>query len=503
MYPDALDVVARSHGGKRDISSASPQRASHMIHIPKHDHKHDHKQSWKQERGSAKTHILMSLSILPAELIEQIASYLDLTTFRILRLTCSRLRSDTVHVFKQRFFATQYLAWTKSSLQRLVDILQHNGLGNALRYLIIDATPFYSLQLWKMRRRSADAGHMTPITDDEDGSKLIQRLDKEFEELQEEANEVAKWFNETRFDIKCLTTVFAKLKGARSLESVEFVYEGMEARYSKFTRRYCEASQHEMSRPFVSTMSAIAASGVRVKHITIHPQHSHGSISIGRLESLAHVLLSFTPTLERLETLQLNLRDWRAPDLGFELERTRAPFVIRFLAKCSNVGVLELSCYSDFEEDLFGEMARECVFGRVEVLRLETWRICRAGDLLMFLKPMKKLRQLRLQHILLADAERTWTDLFTSIAESNTCFEALESLEVKRLFTQRGPRRLKVIFTYIEGKLTSSSLQVEGLEWRNELRSRGCKYGECESLRMWVVDATLYPFAGVSLRPRP
>jgi hypothetical protein len=354
-----------------------------------------------------------------------------------------------------------------------------------------------------MRRRSADAGHMTPVTDDEDGSKLIQRLDQEFEELQEEANEAAKWFNETRFDIKYLTTAFTRLKEVGRLESVEFVYEGMEARYSKFARRYCEASQHEMSRPFVSTMSAIAASGVGVKHITVHPQHSHGAISIGRLESLAPFLLSLTSALERLETLQLNLRDWRTPDLGFELERTRAPFVIRFLAKCTNVGVLELSCYSDLEENLFGEMARECVFGRVKVLRLETWRICRAGDLLMFLKPMKKLRQLRLQHILLADAERTWADFFTSIAESNTFFETLESLEVKRLFTQRGSRGLRIIFVYLEGELTSSSLRVEGQEWRDELRSRGCKYGEYESLRMWVVGAALYPFAGVSLRPRP
>ncbi|KAF2623865.1 hypothetical protein BU25DRAFT_442338 [Macroventuria anomochaeta] len=424
----------------------------------------------------------MSLSQLPAELIEQITSYLDLSSFRSFRLTTSHYRTQATHIFKHRFFITQHLQWTKASLQRLVDISAHPDVGNALHHLIIDATPKYSLELWKTRRRSADAGHMTPVTDDEDGSKLINRLNGEFEELQEEAEEVAKWFNETRFDVKCLTTVFSRLT---NLESITFSYTGMESRFSKFSHRYCSTSQHEMSRPFISTLAALATSGVKVKHIKIHDENRHGAVSIGRLECLAPSLRYFDAALSNLEILQLNLRDWRSPDSGFELERTRAPFVVRFLAKCRNVRSLELSCYSALEEDLFGEMARHCELEKLERCRLDLFRIARAHNLLSFLAPSStSLVTLELEHVLLADPEVSWADVFACLADSTTCLAGLKKLELNRLFTQR---------------LSSptTSLIIEGENWREECKDRGCRYMESEAARMWDAGAVLYPFVGL------
>ena len=345
-----------------------------------------------------------------------------------------------------------------------------------------------------MRRRSADAGHMTPIADDEDGSKLIQRLAHDYEKLQEEADGVAKLLNETRFDIKCLTTVFKRVV---SLESIAFKYQGMEERYSKFGRRYCEATQHEMSRPFVSTMSAIAASGAQIKSVVLHPRHMHGAVSIGRLESLAPSLQYFDKVFERLGTLQLNLRDWRSPDLGFELERTRAPFVVRFLATCDNVRMLDLSCFSNLEEDLFGEMARACHFDKLERCKLAMFRINRASDLFTLFAPSCScLVDLSLSDILLADEEATWPQLFSNMAVSTKSFKVLEMLELKNLFMQRNETIGKLLF---KGEMLESVskhwISRDWADWRDDIKGGNCRSVLRSSGSAWMINATVYPFS--------
>ena len=479
------------YSGKADtVSSASPQcplllcSPPNMITIMQTQH-----------LSSDKTQSNMSLSLLPAELIEHIASYLVPPAFCSFRLTSSHLYTRTTHIFKNRFFTTQNLSWTCSSLKRLEEISNHTDFGIALQNLIIDATPHYSLSLWKMRRRSADAGHITPVPDDEDGSKLIRRLAHDYEKLQEEADSMAKLLNETRFDIKCLTTVF---KRVMNLESIAFKYQGMEERYSKFGRRYCKATQHEMSRPFVSTMSAIAASGVQVKAVILHPQHVHGAVSVGRLESLAPSLRYFNKAFERLDTLQLNLRDWRSLDLGFELERTRAPFVVRFLAACVNVRVLELSCFSNLEEDLFGEMARACHFNKLEMCKLAMFRINRASDLFTLFAPSHGcLVDLSLSNILLADEETTWPQLFGNMAVSTNCFKVLETLELNNLFMQLNENIGRLLF---KGELLESTsthlVSRDWADWRDDIKNGKCRSVVRSSGHAWMIGATVYPFLG-------
>ncbi|KAJ8115335.1 hypothetical protein OPT61_g2987 [Boeremia exigua] len=422
-------------------------------------------------------HPCFTLSSLPAELIQHVSLYLDVPTFRALRLTASRYHHQTAHTFKKNFFITRHLQWTEFSLQRLVTISEHPDLGKACQHLVIDATPHHALLLWKMRRRSADAGHMTPITDDEDGSKLIKKLNEDYDVLQQKAEEVARWFNETRFDVKCLTTAFSRLQ---SLQSVTFAYQGMGAEYSKFRRRYCEVSQLEMSRPVISTLAALAASGAKIGHVGIHEESKHGAISIGRLESLAPSLRCFDAAFENLETLQLNLRDWRSPDTGFEIEQIRAPFVVRFLAKCRNVRVLELSCYSALEEDLFGALARTCRFNKLQRCRLESFRITHASDLMEFLAPCSDtLEDLQLQHILNTDPETTWAAIFTSLADSPSCLAKLRSFVVARLFSQQNFDCIKRV-VFHDRTHPTHSLVVDGDDWRANLKARGCRYIEPE-----------------------
>lgn len=370
----------------------------------------------------------------------------------------------------------------------------HPNLGLALKHLVIDATPHYSLQLWTMRRRSldsrADAGHLAPVTDGEDGGNLRVRLDEEYEVLAQEAEGRAKWFNETRFDVVCLRKVFARVK---TLESIVFAYDGMEIRYAKFAQRYCEASQHEMSRPFVSTLQALAAMGTRVKRLEIATGKGYGVVSVGRLESLAPSLRSFDYVFEKLERLELKFRDWRYPDTGFALESSRAPFVVRFLAKCRNVRVLDLSFYSAFEEDAFEGLAREGRLERLECVTLELFRVKWGEDLMAFLAPSERcLRELRLRHVLLDNPESTWKEIFVKLADEQTGFEALRILHAERLFTERSSGVKRLLFH--DGTSSTSTLRVDGKHWRNELKECGCKYVESEAGRMWESGAISYPF---------
>lgn len=340
-----------------------------------------------------------------------------------------------------------------------------------------------------MSRRSADAGYLTPLTDDEDGGKLVKRLSEEYEKLEEEKEEVARWFNESRFDVTCLKKVFARVE---KLESVVFKYEGMEMRYSKFAQRYCEGSQHEMSRPFVSTMNALAATGTRVERIEMGKE-GFGAVSVGRLEGLAPSLRAFDGVFGKLESLQLKLRDWRSPDTGFELESSRAPFVIRFLAKCRSVRTLDLSFYSSFEKDVFGNLARVCRFERLEFVTLELFRVKRGTDLMDFLEPSARcLREVRLRHMLLDNPGSLWKEVLIELADKEVGFAALRVLHVERLFTERSSGVKRVLFH--DGESSTSVLRIEGKHWRDRLRERGCRYVESEAGRMWESGAIAYPF---------
>jgi len=254
------------------------------------------------------TSAVMSLASLPTELIEAITSHLDLSASRSLRLVSSTLKQQSLHVFRDLYFRTRTLQWTKQDLKNLLDISKHTTFGNALRQLVVDATPKHSTSMWQLRKRISEAD---AIFSEPHGVFFKSELQERYIAEEKDATESATFFNESRYDQKCLRAAFDTID---QLESVTFMYTGMEKTYGKFGRRYCESSQHEMSRPFVSTMMAVAASGIRVKKICTHKQFNYGAVSVGRVESLAPFLRNFDGVFEKLEQLELNLRDWRCPD---------------------------------------------------------------------------------------------------------------------------------------------------------------------------------------------
>jgi hypothetical protein len=435
----------------------------------------------------------MSLASLPTELVECIAGYLDRSDSCSLRSTSSSLKRQSMHVFRDRFFRKRSVSWTIKSLDRLVEISEHVDFGSALQYLYIDATPRHSISLWQLRKPLFEASAFFSELDDVLFKSELQEL---YMGKEKEAKALATFFNETRYDHKCLRTVFSEV---RRLEIIVFKYQGMDKDYGKFVRRYCESSQHEMSRPFISTMAAVAASGVRVKKITLDPANAYGAVSVGRLESLAPSLRSFETIFEALQQLDLDLRDWRCPEEGFELENARAPFLVRFLAKARNLRHLSIGCYSILHNDLIGEMARQCLFPYLETCKLSHFRLRTASDLSSFLGPSSiRLTGLTLSHMILIDDDVGWSDLLRHLASSHDALQALERMHLIKLFTKTGSR------LGLNGGMGQEELLlgVQGSDgatsnWRVELLTSIDSFSEGSWGPSLAFVAGVYPFIGM------
>jgi hypothetical protein len=425
----------------------------------------------------------MTLPCLPTELIEQIATYLDLASIRSFRLTSPPLSKQTSHLFRDRFFRKLSIEWTVESLEKLRAISLHETFGDALQDLLIDATPYRSIHLWASRLRISEAHAIsTPY-----GTVSANpEFEKQYRVDVKIAEKEATFLNETRHDRKCLVSCFERVG---RLASVSFEYEGVGEECAKFCKRYCERSQHEMSRPFVSTMAAITATKLQVGHICLSKEFPYGAISIGRMESLAPNLRAFDHAFEGLETLQLHLRDWRDAEDGFKIETSRAPFIVRFLAHARNLKSLELSCYSQLESNLFSEMAAHCHFKKLEVCKLSVMQIPTVSSFRAFFAyPSKTLRSLRLDDILLGDPRFGWPELLYGLQDDANVLCRLEDLHIRDLFTADGLR------VWIDGRLERCLGQKGQLgSWRNEAVDEYDMRREAS----WSGGAVTYPFKGL------
>jgi hypothetical protein len=418
----------------------------------------------------------MALATLPTELVQAIVPYLDLADIQSFRLTCLRLKHQSLHPFKDRFFRQLTLSWNIKSFNQLLKIVSHQHFGPALQDLIIDATPWFAMQLWQLSKRIEDM----PDPEGYDPKLMEARI-----AVGQEAGDLARFWNEEHFDRKTLTAIFEVKK---QLRNITFAYHGMDKSFGKFARKYCDTSQNEMSRPFVITMTAIATAGLVVHSIKTDTWRRHGAVSIGRLESLAPHLRNLDVPIANLQTLELNLRDWRYPEAGFEVEGDRAPFVVRFLSKCKNVSDLKLSCFSSLDGDLLSEMAKHCEFRNLQRCTLELFRLSSANDLFEFLEPSKdSLQRLSMGHIVLRDDSTTWAEVICRIAST---YDHLAFLELRTLFNKMGSR---VGFHHS----VVGTLVVEGGNLRENVEASvdGLVNGNWGPA--WHLAAVAYPFIGM------
>lgn len=193
-----------------------------------------------------------------------------------------------------------------------------------------------------------------------------------------------------------------------------------------------------MSRPFITTITAVATSSILIHTISTDPVPKYGAISINRLETFSRQLPALGAAFSNLQTLKLNLREWKYPEDGFELSSTaKTSFVVRFLAKCGQVRVLGLSGHSSFEEHLFAEIAKHCKFTNLQACSLELFSISSVTDLSGFLTPAKDtLQNLALRRSVLRDEQATWADVMRRLA----LYFDLQSLAITDVFTRLGAR---------------------------------------------------------------
>lgn len=369
----------------------------------------------------------MSLTTLPTELIEAITRHLDLPSVLHLRLTSPSLCEQTLHPFKSRYLRSHTLKWDVASFSTLLRISQHPQFRSALTTLYIDATPHYFDRTWKLQKAVQDGERMQ-----------FNEQDPSFYAVQEEKIAATKaadaynhFWNESQEDVTTLVSVFANCSA--NLKEIVFAYTGIERQYSQFGLRYCESSQLEMSRPVVRTLRAIALTpSLGLASLSFSPTQDFGAVSIGRLETLSPLLPRFDAAFAALTTLRLNLRDWRKREEGFEDPPGRIPFVVRFLAKCTRLRDLRLSCFSGLEGDvLVREMALCCEWRELRALRLGHVRVFDVDDVLALMrKSYGSLETLGLESVWLKDrSERGWAHFLHCVADA--AFPALRDVALR------------------------------------------------------------------------
>jgi hypothetical protein len=419
----------------------------------------------------------MALSQLPTELVELIAKDLDIQSFRSFRLTNLALSRQSLHVYIKRFLRKRTVRWDIESLWALEWMTSSPRFEGALEELVVDATPRFAIRLWELEKGIADAAAQQAY-------EKRDELQGRYQKVGEESEVAARYWNETRQDQKILASVFKRLK---ALSSITFAYDGMDKNHLLFGRRYCENSQNEMSRPFVSTMAALATSHLDVRSIGVDPKRRYGAISIGRLESISPVLAKFDYAFPTLSHLELSLRDWRYPDEGFEMPRGKAPFIVRFLSRFRNIQTLELSCFSSLEEDILSEMSKHCEFPRMHTCKLDLFRIRAADNLFDLLEPSTgSLRSLSLSRTVLKDEHTEWSQVLRRIALTY----ALEKAEFKNLFMRSGAR------VGFAGSM-QGSLVLEGAGLKGYLEQQTGHLMTGNWGPAWHLAAVAYPFIGL------
>lgn len=342
---------------------------------------------------------------LPTELVENIAYSLPLSDLRNFRLTCSSMRDQALHPFKDRFFRRRTITVTADSLKGLIDVAGHPQIGSALRDLVIDATPQLEKKYTDCQRRIRDAQL-------DDG--LRQLLDIELRLINEDRVKLSD-FAKSGQDRKLLALAFMVIG---RLHSIAFAYDGFNESEAEDAMYHLRRAQTEMSRPFVSTIAAIAFSGLAVEEITVQNHRRSGFVSIGKLKFSSTQYSQLRPALAHLRVLKLDLRDWLYAPARWMVSVEIPPFVARFLSRVTELRELDLSChiYSSRKEDVFTEIANmvrlphlvKCTLGLI---------LAKEENLLRFLQASKtSLKHLTLRNCVIVTG--CWRTFLESLANT-------------------------------------------------------------------------------------
>ena len=416
-----------------------------------------------------------SLCRLPPELFENILWYLGDNEISWLRLTCKDVRDRTLHRFQRRFIHRQTDLST-NSLQRLIDISNHEQFGSAVETVTVVAVLYDSAYLHELVKcttpfpESSDNPAEPPdrpseLTEPEVAQvkwelSLLSKLEAEQHgpKVQDVRTghglgrrpvgrvDVVEEEEKTRLSRTMLTIAFCQLGRLKSLILEAAVYKVAAIRLAAYKCTDTEVMWRKTSYVFGEVMIALAESRMKVDRLSIYGGPWGGSVSC----DIIHEVVGFwtdqdrEKTLDAVKILSLCVSAWKPDEeKDYRARREAAPTVHRhcnlagFLALCPNVEELDLQAYAtDCAWYPWFQDAFESV---VEEVRFSSLRSCALGglhlreiDLIRFLQDNRRLGEFKLQNIILTQG--SWHEFIHSCSDREV---ELEMLTLQNLYVPR------------------------------------------------------------------
>ena len=415
-----------------------------------------------------------SLCRLPTELFENILEYQGDNGISSLRLTCKNVRDRTFHRFRSRFIRRQ-TDLSVNSLQRLIDISNHEYFGSAVETVTVVAVLYDSAYLHELVKCTTpfpeNSYNLTETPDrpreltESEAAQVRWELSllsqREAEQHGPKVQEVRTGYGlgrrpvrrtdvveeeETRLIRTMLTIAFCQLGRLKSLILEAAVYKMVAVRLAAYKCTDPKVMWKKASYVFHEVMTAIAESGMLVDRLSIYGGLWGCSVSC----DIIHEVVGFwtdqdrEKTLDAVKTLSLCVSAWKLDsEIDYTAKRTVAPEVHRhhslasFLALFPNVEELEIQAYatrygpSEFNGDAFESVAEEVRFSSLRSCTLGGFHL-RDIDLISFLQDNRRLGNLTLQSITLTQG--SWHEFFHCC--SGTVVE-LEMLTVQHPYIPR------------------------------------------------------------------
>ena len=313
------------------------------------------------------------LALLPFELSKIIFDQIDREDIHSLRLTCSLLRSTTLHHFRLAF-AHRTTDLSPRSLLSLITLCENEDLGSAVEKLTIVAAYYDPAWIEKVSQRS-DRPYTLEEADEATPCDSLLELRIRLAESTEAAS--------NQSDLRLLTTALQKASNLRTIALESGVYQGPEVRLP--ASQSCGAWHEVWKRAlhvFSITMMALAQSRLPLDELHIYGgywgcgvpaydiyQLMPGLITKGLggvLVNLRVLTLSYsTPHLnegafdteyfDNEENPKFPFRDTNSnnflPSLAFAQRNYLGP--ASFLALCPNLEDLVLSLYHTHPPDSY------------------------------------------------------------------------------------------------------------------------------------------------------
>ena len=409
-----------------------------------------------------------SLCRLPPELFENILEYLGDNEISWLRLTCKNVQDRTFHRFRSQFTCRK-TDLSANGLQRLIDIINHEHFGSAVKTVTVVAVlydtaylhelveckpPFPSRNSYNLteppnRLRELTTSEVAQVRWEQsllsqleaeqhgpkvrevrtgygDGHRPVGRID------------VAEEEEKTQLSRTMLTIAFCQLGRLKSLVLEAAVYKVAAVRLAAYKCTDPKVMWKKASYVFHEVMTAVAESRMIVDQLNIYGGPWGCSVSC----DIIHEVVSFWTdqdrenTLHAVKTLSLCVSAWEESDYPARMKAAPTVHCHRslagFLDLCPNVEELEIQAYKRGGHSGF----RHAFESVAEEVRFSGLRSCTLGglqlreiDLIRFLQDNHRLENLSLQSITLRQG--SWTEFFRCY--SNRVAE-LEMLTVQHLY---------------------------------------------------------------------